>query len=222
MFFIIYRCIIFVMFSIKNSLHFPTQPIMAHKNETSQNTTVEKSQNNNLPKLFIHGPLKLSSILQPHPSHNFHILNPSPSLPLHQFISTDPHHASDIAAIFCTGLYPLNADILRLLPSLRVIVTSSAGTDHIDLSECRRRGIQVAGVGDLFSDDVADMAVALLIDVFRKITAADRCLRRQLQSASWDFPLGFKVCNFYFLISFMKKIYFMNCLFHIAAIEFCP
>ncbi|CAK8560953.1 unnamed protein product [Lathyrus sativus] len=37
------------------------------------------------------------------------------------------------------------------------------------------------------------MAVGLLIDVSRKISAADRFLRRQLQHASWDFPLGSKL-----------------------------
>jgi hypothetical protein len=42
------------------------------------------------------------------------------------------------------------------------------------------------------------MAVALLIDVCRKISSADRFLRSQLQNqnAPWDFPLGSKVCNF--------------------------
>lgn len=73
-------------------------------------------------------------------------------------------------------------------------MTSSAGTNHIDLDVCRRRGIQVANAGNIFSEDVADMAVALLVDVGRKISAADRFLRRQLQPpASWDFPLGSKI-----------------------------
>lgn len=73
-------------------------------------------------------------------------------------------------------------------------MTSSAGTNHIDLDVCRRRGIQVANAGNIFSEDVADMAVALLVDVGRKISVADRFLRRQVQSpASWDFPLGSKI-----------------------------
>lgn len=155
-----------------------------------------KFPKNNLPKVFLHGSPKFTSILQPHHSHNFHIINPSSSTHLHQFLSTNPHHATDIAAIVCTSLYPVKADVLRLLPSLRLVITPSAGTNHIDLSECRSRGIQVAGAGNLFSEDVADMAVALLMDVSRKISAADRCLKRQSLSASWNFPLGSKVCNY--------------------------
>ncbi|XP_058745610.1 glyoxylate/hydroxypyruvate reductase HPR3-like [Vicia villosa] len=152
------------------------------------------NQNNTLPKVFLHGPPNISiTLLPPNPSHNFHILNPSSILPLQHFISTNPHHASSIAAIVTLSLHPINADDIRLLPSLRFICTPSAGTNHIDLSECRRRGIQVADAGNVFSPDVADMAVALLIDVCRKISAADRWLRRQLQPSSWDFPLGSKL-----------------------------
>ncbi|CAI8607358.1 unnamed protein product [Vicia faba] len=170
---------------------------MENQNKDNKVNT-DKSRNNNLPKVFLHGPLHgppnfSVTILRPNPSHNFHILNPSSILPLQQFIATNPHHASSIAAIVTINLHPVNADDIRLLPSLRFICTPSAGTNHIDLSECRRRGIQVANAGNIFSADVADMAVALLIDVSRKISAADRWLRRQLHATSWDFPLGSKL-----------------------------
>ncbi|KAI5421456.1 hypothetical protein KIW84_045042 [Lathyrus oleraceus] len=162
--------------------------------QNNSNSSNEESQNNNnLPKVFLHVPPKFSFVLPPNPSHNFHILNPGGLPSLHQFIAADPHHASSIAAIVCSNVYPVTADLLQLLPSLRLIFTPTAGTDHVDLSECRRREIQVAGIGNLFSEDVADMAVGLLIDVSRKISAADRFLRTQLQPSSWDFPLGSKL-----------------------------
>ncbi|XP_045802136.1 glyoxylate/hydroxypyruvate reductase HPR3 [Trifolium pratense] len=152
----------------------------------------QSSEDNNLPKIFLHGPPKFSIVLQPKPSHNFHILNPSSHPPLHEFIALNPHHVSSITAVVCTGGFPVNAEVLQLLPSLRLVCTPSAGTNHIDLSECLRRGIQVSSAGNLFSEDVADLAVALLIDVGRKISAADRFLRSQLQKP-WDFPLGSKL-----------------------------
>ncbi|KAK2353924.1 glyoxylate/hydroxypyruvate reductase HPR3 [Trifolium repens] len=164
-------------------------------NENSNNIIEQSSKNNNLPKVFLHGPPKFSIVLQPKPSHNFHILNPTSHPPLHEFIALNPHNATSITAIVCTGGCPVKADVLQLLPSLRLVYTPSAGTNHIDLSECRRRGIQVASGGSIFSEDVADMAVALLIDICRKISAADRFLRSQLQNqnAPWDFPLGSKL-----------------------------
>jgi len=164
-------------------------------NQNSSSSSIEHSQKN-LPKVFLHGPPEFSSILQPNPSQNFHIINPTSLPSLHQFISTNPQHTSSIAAILTTSLSPVDANVLRLLPSLRLICACSAGTNHIDQDECRRRGIQVTNAGNLYSEDVADMAVALLIDVSRKISAADRILRRQLQNASWNFPLGSKVCTF--------------------------
>ncbi|CAK8560949.1 unnamed protein product [Lathyrus sativus] len=166
---------------------------MADQNNTNSSSEESQNNNNNLPKVFLHVPPEFSFVLQPNPSHNFHILNPGCGQSFHQFIAANPHHASSIAAIVCSNFYSVTADLLQLLPSLRLICTPSAGTNHIDLSECRRREIQVAGIGDLFTEDVADMAVGLLIDVSRKISAADRFLRTQFQPSSWDFPLGSKL-----------------------------
>lgn len=45
----------------------------------------------------------------------------------------------------------------------------------------------------MFSEDVADMAVGLLIDVLRKVSAADRYVRKGLWAAKGDYPLGSKV-----------------------------
>ncbi|XP_050873264.1 glyoxylate/hydroxypyruvate reductase HPR3 isoform X1 [Lathyrus oleraceus] len=159
---------------------------------STTSSSIQQSQNI-LPNIFIHGPPKFSIFLQPNPSHNFHILNPSCLPPLHQFIATNPHHASSIHAILCTTLFPVNAEVLDLLPSLRLVCASTAGINHIDLAECKRRGIHVTDAGNTFSEDVADMAVGLLIDVSRKISVADSFLRRKLQHASWDFPLGSKL-----------------------------
>lgn len=86
-------------------------------------------------------------------------------------------------------------DILKLLPSLRLVVTASAGINHIDLPECHRRGIAVTNSGNVFSEDGADAAVGLLIDVWRKISAADRYLRQGFWPNIGGYPLGSKVIN---------------------------
>jgi hydroxypyruvate reductase 2 len=86
---------------------------------------------------------------------------------------------------------------LDAAPYLRCVVTTSAGLDHIDLAECARRGVLVAGAGEVFSTDVADHAVGLLIDVLRKVSEADRYVRRGLWPVQGDYPLGSKVCPFF-------------------------
>ncbi|XP_044493773.1 glyoxylate/hydroxypyruvate reductase HPR3-like [Mangifera indica] len=112
------------------------------------------------------------------------------TLPLHQFLTTDAD-AKSVQAIFSTA--PVTADILQLLPMVRLVVATSAGLNHIDLAECRRLGVAVANSGTVFSEDVADVAVGLLIDVFRKMSAASRYVRQGLWLAKGDYPLGSKL-----------------------------
>jgi len=155
-----------------------------------------------LGKVLVLGPPLCFSILQPLYSHKFHFLQPYLSdLSLQHFLN---HHTPpSITAILCGPYNSVAAELLCLLPSLRLVVTASAGTDHIDLRECRRRGIQVAGAGALFSEDAADMAVALLIDGMRKISAADRWLRTQNRHTTpWDlFLFASKVCMISYIIT---------------------
>lgn len=70
---------------------------------------------------------------------------------------------------------------------------TSAGVNHFDLVACRRRGIRVTNAGDAFSDDVADYAVGLVIDVLRRVSAADRFLRASSWGPRKEYALASKV-----------------------------
>ncbi|KAK9910691.1 hypothetical protein M0R45_034643 [Rubus argutus] len=111
-------------------------------------------------------------------------------LPLDQFLTT---HAQSVQAILCRALTPVNADLLQLLPALKIVVSVSTGANHVDKAECRRRGIAVTNARNAYSEDVADIAVGLFIDVHRKISAADSYVRRGLWSSKGDYPLGSKI-----------------------------
>ena len=74
----------------------------------------------------------------------------------------------------------VDAAFLDAVPSLRFVFSTGAGLDHIDLAECARRGVAVANSGTVYSTDVADHAVGMLIDVLRRVSAAQRFLRRGL------------------------------------------
>ncbi|XP_021280620.1 glyoxylate/hydroxypyruvate reductase HPR3-like [Herrania umbratica] len=111
-------------------------------------------------------------------------------LPLAHFLLA---HAQSVQAILSSGGAPVTADTIRLMPLLRLVVTTSQGLNHIDLSECRRRGIVVASAGTIYSADCADSVVALLIDVLRKVSAADRFVKQGLWSSQGEFPLGSKL-----------------------------
>ena len=74
------------------------------------------------------------------------------------------------------------------------MIGTSAGVDHVDLEECRRRGIRVTSAGDAFSEDGADYAVGLLLDVLRLLSASDRYVRSGLWPKNGFYPLGNSVC----------------------------
>ncbi|KAB5573646.1 hypothetical protein DKX38_000840 [Salix brachista] len=130
---------------------------------------------------------QLKDILQPH----FHLLDPADSPePACSFLSS---HAQSVRALICVANTPLTAETLNLLPSLELVVASSAGVDHIDTQECRRRGIILTNASTAFAEDAADYAVTLLIDVWRRISAADRFLHAGLWPVKGGYPLGSKM-----------------------------
>ncbi|XP_048140991.1 glyoxylate/hydroxypyruvate reductase HPR3 isoform X1 [Rhodamnia argentea] len=148
-----------------------------------------KMRRHDLPQLLVINPPGLFDYGDPFAA-KFTVLRAWESpLPLPRFLSA---HAQSAPALLCSAATRVTAGLLDLLPSLRIIVTTSAGLNHIDVPECRRRGIAVANAGEVFSDDVADAAVGLALDVLRRVSAADRFVRRGLWAKDGDFALGSK------------------------------
>ena len=65
---------------------------------------------------------------------------------------------------------------------LGLIASFGAGTDHIDLSAARARKIMVTNTPGVFTDDTADLTLALIILVSRKFSDGAKILREGL----WD------------------------------------
>jgi glyoxylate reductase len=60
---------------------------------------------------------------------------------------------------------------------LRLIANFGAGTDHIDLAAARARRIIVTNTPSVFTDDTADLTMALLIGVMRRMREGTRIVR---------------------------------------------
>lgn len=71
-----------------------------------------------------------------------------------------------------------DAALISALPALKVISSFGVGVDKIDLAEAGRRGILVGNTPDVLNDCVADLAIGLVIDVARGMSASQRHLRR--------------------------------------------
>jgi len=52
---------------------------------------------------------------------------------------------------------------------LKLIANYGAGVDHIDVSTARQRGILVSNTPGVMTDDTADMAMALILSVIRRV-----------------------------------------------------
>ena len=66
---------------------------------------------------------------------------------------------------------------IERLPRLELVANFGVGVDAIDLDACRSRGIAVTNTPDVLTEDVADLALALLLAAVRRIPQGDRFVR---------------------------------------------
>ena len=98
----------------------------------------------------------------------------------------------EFTALATSARFGADRALIEALPSLRVIANFGVGVDTIDLAAARERGVAVSNTPDVLTDCVADLAFGLLIDVARRLSAADRFVRR----GDWlrgQFPLATRV-----------------------------
>lgn len=63
----------------------------------------------------------------------------------------------------------LNKELLDKMPNLKFITTMSTGFDHIDIEECKKRGIVVSNVPSYGETTVAEHTFALLLAIARRL-----------------------------------------------------
>lgn len=95
-----------------------------------------------------------------------------------------------IRAAVTGGGTGLSADWVARLPALGLVAINGVGTDKVDLAETARRGIHVSTTPGVLTGDVADMAMALLLVVMRRIVEGDRLVRQGRWAAGGQLPLG--------------------------------
>ncbi|HVO17082.1 MAG TPA: D-glycerate dehydrogenase [Alphaproteobacteria bacterium] len=66
-------------------------------------------------------------------------------------------------------------------PRLKLIASFGTGVDHIDLATARQRGITVTNTPGVLTEDTADMTMALMLAVPRRLAEGERLLR----SGNW-------------------------------------
>ena len=66
-------------------------------------------------------------------------------------------------------------------PKLRLIASFGTGVDHIDLDTARQRGVVVTNTPGVLTEDTADMTMALILAVARRVGEGERLVR----AAKW-------------------------------------
>ncbi len=105
--------------------------------------------------------------------------------------------ASKVRAVVTGGHVGCSNELMARLPSLGIIAVNGVGVDRIDLPYARGHGVRVTATPGILTEDVADLAIGLIIGLLRDIPAADAFVR----SGGWvkgERPLARKVsgCRF--------------------------
>ncbi|VFQ92933.1 unnamed protein product [Cuscuta campestris] len=93
-------------------------------------------------------------------------------------------NGNSIRAVVGNAFIGADAELIDTPPNLEIVSSFSVGLDKIDLAKCKEKGILVTNTPDVLTDDVADLAIGLMLSVLRKICVGDRHVRKGLWKMS--------------------------------------
>jgi hydroxypyruvate reductase len=99
----------------------------------------------------------------------------------------------EFTILVTTATFGADAGLIARLPGLQAICSFGVGYETIDLDAAKQRGVVVSNTPDVLNDCVADLAIGLMIDVARGMSAADRYVRRGDWAAKGPMPLATRV-----------------------------
>lgn len=97
--------------------------------------------------------------------------------------------SQDVRAIATTGHYGASRDMMDRLPKVEIIASFGVGYDAVDIDAAREKGIRVTNTPDVLTDDVANLAVLMILAVSRGMLDADRYVRDGTWVAKGDMDL---------------------------------
>jgi D-3-phosphoglycerate dehydrogenase len=98
-----------------------------------------------------------------------------------------------IRAISTKGEVGADAALMDALPKVEIIACYGVGYDLIDVAAAKARGIRVTNAPDVLTEEVADMAIGLLLAAARRIPFGDAWVRDGSWTAKGSMPLTTRV-----------------------------
>ena len=104
-------------------------------------------------------------------------------------------HMADVDGVLACAA--IDAEMIAAAPKLKIISNYGAGYDRIDTAAAAARGIPVTNIPDDTMQATAELALALLMSLSRRVTELDRALRAGEQgpvsythlNAAWHAPI---------------------------------
>lgn len=89
----------------------------------------------------------------------------------------DPGALSKVTALIGTGAAKVDKKLLTMLPHVKLIAICGVGYDGVDVAAAKEKGIVVTHTPEVLTDDVADLAMGLVLSIGRRIPQADKFVR---------------------------------------------
>uniref|UniRef100_A0A7E4UN45 Glyoxylate reductase/hydroxypyruvate reductase n=1 Tax=Panagrellus redivivus TaxID=6233 RepID=A0A7E4UN45_PANRE len=99
--------------------------------------------------------------------------------------------SKDADAILCLLRDKIDKELLDNAPKLKVVSTLSVGYEHIDLDECRKRGIRVGNTPDVLTATTAELGATLTLTAARRIVEAADTAR----NGGWNIWTPYWLCG---------------------------
>jgi D-3-phosphoglycerate dehydrogenase len=110
----------------------------------------------------------------------------APGLDVRVRVAAETPSGPGIHALLVGPLTPVTVADLQNLPDLRVIAVTSAGSDHVPVAAAAATGIWVTTSAGYSTQEVAESALAMGLDLLRGITRLDRAVR----AGKWNSVAG--------------------------------
>jgi hydroxypyruvate reductase len=98
-----------------------------------------------------------------------------------------------VRGIATNGIAGTKGVPLSALPKLEIVGVFGVGVDAVDLETARSKGVHVTNTPDVLTEGVAELGMALLLDVARCVTRNDRYVRQGRWPKEGDPPLAWSL-----------------------------
>jgi lactate dehydrogenase-like 2-hydroxyacid dehydrogenase len=104
----------------------------------------------------------------------------------------DPGALAKVTALVGTAAAKVDKKLLMMVPHVKLIAICGVGYDGVDVEAAKEKGVVVTHTPGVLTDDVADLAMGLVLSIGRRIPQADKFVR----NGDWvtdTFPMTHKV-----------------------------